>query len=73
MNTGLQRVLEASLGIGLILLASGCASVQRDLRPLTDAEAERRYANDPRTTPATLAERERAVQERHWFEENRRH
>lgn len=73
MKTRLQTAWMAGVGIGWVLLVGGCASVKRDLRPLTDVEAERHYANDPRGTPATLAERERAVQERHWFEENRRH
>lgn len=59
----------ALLSLGL----TACTSVQRDLRPMTDAEAIQRYEHDPRVAPQSLAERERAAQERHWFEENRRH
>jgi len=55
------------------LAACGCESVRRDLTPMKEADAVRRYEQDPQRQPREVNpwERQREDQERFWREQFR--
>lgn len=54
--------------VALVIAGAGCASLQRDLRPMTDAEAIERHQHDPRFADPFMSpwERERRDQQLRW-------